>query len=284
MSVSFDIKEHLQVRKKDADDISTPLSIMRGQLTALAALMLIDRAEIGELKMTADGVDYSFSGNHPSLKFKKLFSVMADAKDVDLSVRYSYSSSVSWQMYQMVGPFPLMEYMNHPDEGEKESLSDVFYSAWYCADGSCPGELAAYGTRNGKTYSGAVDLEQVSSIPGGEWDELTMPMLIEANNSLDAASDPKLGEVLRDLAGMGHDTDLFYYNNCFNLYLNNLDISSDEKTARLTELTHQLVSLAPEDAGVRICGAFVDLSGDDARMLTIDYNENGFDYRIAEVA
>ena len=129
-----------------------------------------------------------------------------------------------------------------------------------------------------------MDLKQVSSIPGGEWDELTMPMLIEANDSLDAASDPKLGEVLCDLAGMGHDTDLFYYNNCFNFYLNNLDISSDEKTARLTELTHRLVILAPEDAGVRICGAFVDLSGDDARMLTIDYNENGFDYRIAEVA
>ena len=284
MSVSFQVKEHLQVKKNDADDESTPLDIMRGQLLALAAVMLIGRAEIAELRMTADGVGYSYRGNHPSLKFRKLLSVMANSKDVDLSVCYSYSSSVSWSMYGMVGPFPLMKYMKNPCEGEKKSLSDVFYSAWYCADGSCPGELAAYGTRNGKTYSGEVDLKQVTSIPGGEWDELTMPMLIEANDSFDAASDPKLGEVLRDLAGMGHDTDLFYYNNCFNFYLNNLDISSDEKTARLTELTHRLVSLAPEDAGVRICGAFVDLSGDDARMLTIDYNENRFDYRIAEVA
>ena len=283
MSVSFHVKEHLQVKKNDTDDVSNPLNIMQGQLISLAGLMLIDEAEIQDLKMTADGVDYTFSGDQPDPGFRKLLSVMMETRDIDLSVDYSYIWRGTGSLYDQVGPFLLMKFMENPGKGEKESLSDVFYSAWYCADGSCPGELAAYGTRNGKTYSGEVDLKQVTSIPGGEWDELTMPMLIEANDSLDAASAPQLGEVLRDLAGMGCDTD-FYDDDGLELYLNNLDISSDEKRMRLTELTHRLVSLAPEDAGVRICGAFVDLSGDDARMLTIDYNENRFDYRIAEVA
>ena len=283
MSVSLEIKEHLLVRKKDADEPSDTLSIMRGQLAALAALMLIDDARIHDLNMTADGLAYEFGGDHPDPEFKKLLSVMTEAKEVDLSVHYSCSSRLSWLMYQLVGPFPMMEFMKKQGEDKKESLSDVFYSAWCSADGDVPGMLAAYGMRNGKTYSGTVDLKQVSAIPDGAWDELCMPMLITANASFDAASDPEFREVLRDLAGMGHNTELDF-DGGLNFYLNYLDISSGEKTARLTELTHRLVSLAPGDAGVRICGAFVDLSGDDARMLTIDYNENGFDYRIAEVA
>ncbi|MBQ3663507.1 MAG: hypothetical protein II914_05160 [Clostridia bacterium] len=283
MSVSFNVKEHLQVKKETTHEPSAPLIIMQGQLLSLAGLMLIDEAEIQDLKMTADGVAYNFRGSHPDHEFSKLLSVMLKARDVEISVHYSYFSRLSSSMYDTVGPFPLMEYMKDPDETEKEFPSCVFYSAWYSADGDCPGTLAAYGTRNGKTYSGTVDLKQVSAIPGGAWDELCMPMLVTANASFDVASDPDLGEVLRGLAGMGSGTEL-YHDEDLELYLNNLDISSDEKVARFTEHTHRLVSIDPEEVEVRICGAFVDLSGDDARMLTIDYNENGFDYRIAEVA
>ena len=284
MSVSFNVKEHLLVKKEATDKPSSPLIIMHGQLLSLAGLMLIDEADIRDLKMTADGVAYEFRGSRPDRKFRKLLSVMIEARDVDLSVHYSYFSRVSRSsMYDLVGPFPLMDYMKDPDETEKEFPSCVFYSAWYSADGDVPGELVAYGTRNGKRYSGTVDLKQVSSIPGGTWDELYMPTVVTANASFDAASNPALGEVLRDLAGMGCGTELDY-DDGLNFYLNNLDISSDEKVARFTELTRRLVSIAPEEVAVRICGAFVDLSGDDVRMLTIDYGKDGFDYRIAEVA
>ena len=283
MSVSFNVKEHLLVKKEATDKPSSPLIIMQGQLLSLAALMLIDEAEIRDLKMTADGVSYAFRGSHPNHEFSKLLSVLLKAKDVEISVYYAYTCRFTSSMFDLVGPFPLMDYMKDPDETEKEFPSCVFYSAWYSADGDVPGELVAYGTRNGKRYSGTVDLKQVSSIPGGTWDELYMPTVVTANASFDAASNPALGEVLRDLAGMGCGTELDY-DDGLNFYLNNLDISSDEKVARFTELTRRLVSIAPEEVAVRICGAFVDLSGDDVRMLTIDYGKDGFDYRIAEVA
>ena len=120
MSVSFNVKEHLQVRKEETGQPSSPLIIMQGQLLSLAGLMLIDEAEIQDLKMTADGVAYTFSGSHPDHKFSKLLSVMLKAKDVEISVHYSYFSRLSSPMYDTVGPFPLMEYMKDPDETEKE--------------------------------------------------------------------------------------------------------------------------------------------------------------------
>ncbi|MBQ3664469.1 MAG: hypothetical protein II914_10105 [Clostridia bacterium] len=284
MSVSYVIKEHLLVKKEEAGEPSAPLIIMQGQLLSLAGLMLIDEAKIHDLKMTADGVAYTFRGSHPDHEFSKLLSVMLKAKDVEISVHYAYTHRFTSSMYDLVGPFPLMEYMNDPDETEKEFPSCVFYSAWNsadCSDG--PGILVAYGTRNGKTYSGTVDLKQVSAIPGGAWDELDTPMVVTANASFDAASNPEFGEVLRGLASMGSGTELIYDDE-LEFYLNHLDISSDDNRTRFSELANRLVSIAPKEVEVGIGGSFVDLSGDDARMLTIDYNENGFDYRIAEVA
>ena len=262
MSVSFNVKEHLLVKKEATDKPSSPLIIMHGQLLSLAALMLIDEAKIRDLKMTADGVAYEFRGSHPDHKFRKLLSVMIEARDVDLSVHYSYFSRLSRSsMYDLVGPFPLMDYMKDPDETEKEFPSCVFYSAWHSADGESSGMLVAYGTRNGKTY---------------------MPTVVTANASFDAASNPELGEVLRSLAGMGSGTESICDDD-LEFHLNDLDISSDEKAARFSELTNRLVSIAPEEVDVEIGGSFVDVSGDDVRMLTIGYGNNGFDYKIAEI-
>ena len=283
MSVIFDVAEHLKVRKNAEDGItgaSEAADIMAGQIAALAALMTMGEGRIWEFKMTADGKEYGLSKSETISEFREILSALANAGEVDLVIRYDYCWRAGWQMYELVGPFPLMDFMNDPDDSD---TSGVFYSAWNKADSDeGSGNLVAYGEHNGKTYSGVVPFERVSDIPEGLWDEQNTPIIIDPLDPINAAEYPDLVKVCQELAKMGRDPNLDY-DNGLTFYLNGVTLASAEERARYAVLVDQLARLVPVDIGVCFEGDFADTSGEDARLMTIDHDGQDLVIKVAEI-
>lgn len=140
---------------------------MRGSLAALGALYLLDNAKVFDIHMVADGQSYTVSEESKERDFKKILEVMGAAAEINLAVEYDYRSTTGWGMYELVGPFPMMNYM---DGTEASELNDIFYTAWNsadCSDG--PGILVAYGEHDGKIYHGIVEYTSAPEIPAGTW-------------------------------------------------------------------------------------------------------------------
>ena len=280
MSVAYSIMEHLKVKKADNSDYSQPVEIMNGQLAALAALMVTGEANVYRMNLVADGVEYGFSGDEVTPEYKKILQAMSEAKEIDFSIDYHYIWRAGWQMYELVGPFALMDFFDDPGE---EDVSDVFYSAWNNADcDEGPGKMVAYGRHNGKDYSGLVDFEQVPSIPEGKWEEQRSTVIIDTDESFNAEAHPELLGICRELADMSVDS-ILDVDDGLTFYLNNVTINTAEQSARYEELLKQLVAAAPEDIDLYIDGPFLDPSGADARLMTIEHDGKDLIIKVAEV-
>ena len=280
MSVAYSIMEHLKVKKTDDSNYSLPVEIMNGQLAALAALMVMDEAKVYRMKLIADGVEYGFSGDEVTPAFKQILQTMSDAKEIDFSIDYHYLWRAGWQMYELVGPFVLMNFFDDPGE---EDVSDVFYSAWNNADcDEGPGKLVAYGKHNGKEYSGLVDFEQVSAIPEGKWEEQRSTVIIDTDESFNAEAHPELLGICRELANMSRDS-ILDVDDGLTFYLNNVTIDTAEQRTRYEELLNQLVTAAPEGLDLYIDGPFLDPFGADARLMTIEHDGKDLIIKVAEV-
>ncbi len=279
MSVAYNIMEHLVVKKTEDNNYSLPVEIMNGQLAALAALTVKDEAEVYKMKLVADGVKYGYSGDEVIPALKQVIQTMSSAKEVGFSIDYHYLWRDGWEMYELTGPFVLMNFFDNPGE---EDITDIFYSAWNNADGEGPGNLVAYGRHNGKVYSGLVDFEQVSAIPEGKWEEQRSTVIIDTEESFDAKAYPELLGICRELADMGTDSVLGVEKG-LTFYLNNVTINTAEQRIRYEDLLKQLVAAAPEGIDLYIDGPFLDSSGADARLMTIEYEGKDLIIKIAEV-
>lgn len=280
MSVAYSIFEHLKVRKNTEDDYSIPVNIMVGQLASLAALMLSGEANIYSMKLVADGKEYAYQGDELTPGYKQILDAMSDAKEIDFSIDYHYLRRAGWQMYELVGPFPLMDFFDNPGE---EDVSDAFYTAWNnadCEDG--PGKLVAYGEHNGKVYSGLVEFEKVESIPEGTWDEQNTPVIIDTDEDFDAQNCPELLKACQDLADMASD----YVLDCgagLTFFLNNITIKTAEQRERYVELVQHLAEVVPDEIGCTIDGAFIDYSKENVRLMTIEHDGHDVVIKVAKV-
>ena len=142
--------------------------------------------------------------------------------------------------------------------------------------------MVAYGRHNGKDYSGLVDFEQVSSIPDGKWEEQRSTVIIDTDESFNAEAHPELLEICRELADMSIDS-ILDVDDGLTFYLNNVTINTAEQSARYEELLKQLVAAAPEDIDLYIDGPFLDPSGADARLMTIEHDGKDLIIKVAEV-
>ena len=142
--------------------------------------------------------------------------------------------------------------------------------------------MVAYGRHNGKDYSGLVDFEQVPSIPDGKWEEQRSTVIIDTDESFNAEAHPELLGICRELADMSIDSFLDV-DDGLTFYLNNVTINTAEQSARYEELLKQLVAAAPEDIDLYIDGPFLDPSGADARLMTIEHDGKDLIIKVAEV-
>ena len=284
MSVFHEVVEHLKVKKVEENLNSgawQATEIMADQLAALAAVVVRGEGRIWRVNMVADGQKFSFSKDGSFDDFAKILHVLTKAKEIDFSIDYDYCWRSDWQLFELVGPFILKEFIENPGEYD---MSDVFYSMWCKADGDCDdtGSLVAYGECNGKSYSGPVPFIQVSSIPEGIWDERSTPVIIDTDDSFDAKAHPELIMACQELSDMAEDPQLDIENGLY-FYPNNVTFATEDQRKRFPELVKRLLNLVPENIEVYIYGIYVDSSREDARLMTIDHDGQDLVIKVAEI-
>lgn len=280
MSVFYEIKEHLQVKRNEenVDDITgagDALQAMQGQLAALAALMLAGDDSIRfKLRLTADGKTYICEGKEVMPEFKTILDVLPNAAEVDLEAAYGYTHHGGWAMYDLVGPFPLMKLLGDY-KSDDPYWDGIFYSAWNNADcNEDAGCLVAYGKKDGKVYRGQLSGKIAASLPDGDWNEWMSSSLYALGDPKDAAFVDAC-EALADYFGedLQLDEDGEYYLNSFPLH-------NDAEARRFFELMTEVKQRASEFS---LIAALADTSHPDAQLADIEETDDGFVLRVTQV-
>lgn len=276
MSVSYEIKEHLHFEGREAGYVTGAdvcANIMHGQLAVLASLVLIDEASIYRLQMTADGKEYHFKGKEITPGYKAILAALEEAENVDLEVEYGYDRRFGWSLYELVGPFPLMDALKDPEEDL--DFDNVFYSTWNtCVDDGGCGSLFAYGTKDGKTYNGEIPFEEVQTVPSGEWIAQDSPIAASTKRG-DNENLPAFIDACKRFAPFCREEDLSFTDyekeDEKEFYLNNLTLRTDEETRHFIELVKGLRKLSESQFG--LMAELVDCSHKDARLMVIEEGE-----------
>ena len=282
MSVYFNVKEHLSISQPrfDPDGCTVPYdlsAIMRGQLAALGALNLLGEGGLYSLHLVADGKAFDITEDRIDETYKAALAAMFDAKTLELTVDYYYESSVGWAMYDLVGPFPLAEYLK---EIGRDDLKGIFYSAWHHADsGDGPGQLMAYGEKNGTFYHGEIDYAEVPEIPAGLWDSADTAVVVEPEH-FDPEAHPEVVEACKVFMTLSDEVYLVT-DGGLDFCLNSISLDSPEKGKRFLEAMTRLKALMPDD--FCMMADFVDISGPDPRMMSIKETETGWKILAAQV-
>ncbi len=284
MSVYYYVREHLQVKRTAEEmeyitDGSIAQNIMQGQLAALAALSLVEEdINIYELHLTADGKEYTYEGSEITPEFRTILTALTEAADVDIVADYKYVWRANWEMYDLVGPFPLMNHCKEP-ENEDAGLNGVFYSAWHCADCSDGnGVLVAYGEKDGKTYNGEVPYETVMTAPDGNWyNPLSSVVYAETEEGKSAAETPGFTDACKAVSEFAEEELNLDEEGCY--YLNNVTLHSDAEVKHFIELVKEVKRVSKE---FNLIADFVDTSLPDVRLMIID-EEDRFAIRVASV-
>ena len=100
--------------------------------------------------------------------------------------------------------------------------------------------------------------------------------------SVDAKVYPDLIMVCQELEKMGQYSQLDYENG-LSFFLNNVRLTTADQKKRYCDLVKQLVNLIPDDLPYLINGHFVDSSGDDARLMTIEDDGKNLVIKVAEI-
>ena len=133
--------------------------------------------------------------------------------------------------------------------------------------------LVAYGKRNEKLYKGAVEFETVSAPDDGEW-------YAEADIAVDSEYSPEqLDEVVRickelnSLTLNKKETDyLTVDGNVITYYMNDVLLKGEADYQKLVRLYAELRQMGQE---VWSIGEYADVSGADARVMHISFNDAG---------
>ena len=285
MSVYYEVKEHLQVRRNQEDGFTgayVALGAMKGQLAALAALILTgENASVYDLHLTADGKKYSFKGNEITPEYKEILTALTEAADVDLAVSFGFTWRSNWNMYELVGPFPLMNRLEDP-EYEDLDWSGVFYSAWEKEDSTAgTGKLVVYKEKDGKIRRRDAVFEAAPAVPDGIWYGQDSPVYAKGD-----PGDPAFVKACKALSdAFGQELDLEtekgdYYGDYY--LKDNITLHNDTDARRFVELLTDLKAAASE---FDLTAIFVDYTTTpDARLLEIEDMEDGpFVTRLAQI-
>lgn len=279
----LEIREHLHLEGKDENEYTGATvcaDYIRRQLASLAGLMLLDEAEVGRIQLIADGKEYSFSGKEITAEYKAIIDALWDAEDIDLMAAYEYV----WKpesVYDNAGPFDLMTMLDCFDDLD---MDDVLYTAWSHGgfEHGC-GVLAAYGTKDGKTFKGPVQFEKAAHVSAGEWFCQDAPVFASAAKTGKDQLSAFYAAGEEFTAFCSEDDMLFTeYEDTAEFWMANLDLSSDDDVRRLIEMLKELRQLADNDFSLMI--NMTDFSQKDVRLMTIEEDGEGdFCINIASV-
>lgn len=152
----------------------TKLYLIR-ELVSIAADVLRDRSWIFELKVCADGTEYSYSGDEITPEYKKIINAIRTADKAEIELYYTCYGGNNH------GPFPLVYFLYELNrEGKKPEGVDLSLYTLDLETGGDRGELFIFGKRGEKDYVGEVDLKEVTTLPEkAQWYAPTIAIAIE---------------------------------------------------------------------------------------------------------
>ena len=254
------MKEHLLI----GEDASAPAAVeaLRQRLLAFSmSMMPRDRVFRCELVLRAGKNLHAFVGKLPTPEFYGLLQALSDGEELEFIGLYEYEWEDWWEESTGADPYSL-ESIFLP-MGETPNL---FYSMFVGEDKE-PGEMAAFGEKNGRKYRGVVSLAPLSELPDrGRWFAPTLEVSCtqEQLKTIDIHS---LLPVCRRLCSLGGKQELYFAGHSFHFSLRGLELHSREQLEKYFSFCRELKQVT---AG-RCCAyeELVDLSAADPRMLVL---------------
>lgn len=275
MSVSYEICEHLSIHGsgKTAGTVKmTTVKKMSDRLEKLRAMMLAGDAEIYRMDLTVDGKRVDFKENCIGEEYKNLLSNSTSAPEVEFHAHYQYvwraANEDSAEKFEL---FALASFLESLSDDE---CSGIFYSIWNNADcESGAGVLLAYGKQNGKLYKGAVEFETVSAPDDGEWYAET-DITVDSEYSPEQSDEViRICKELNSLTLNKKETDyLSVDGNTVAYYMNDVLLKGEADYQKLVRLYTELRQMGQQ---VWSIGEYADVSGADAQVMHISFNDAG---------
>ena len=275
MSVSYEICEHLSIHGSGKNASTVKMATVKklaNRLEKIRVMMLAGDAEIYRMDLTVDGNRMDFKGKGISEEHNDFLLSLASAPEVEFHAHYQYAwpadNEDSAEKFELFGLASFLEGLSD------DECSGIFYSIWNNADCEAgAGVLVAYGKRNEKLYKGAVEFETVSAPDDGEW-------YAETDIAVDSEYSPEqLDEVVRickelnSLTLNKKETDyLTVDGNVITYYMNDVLLKGEADYQKLVRLYTELRQMGQQ---VWSIGEYADVSGADAQVMHISFNDAG---------
>ena len=262
MSVYYEIFEHLVIEDTEKHYYERDLTISR--LALLGARILCNRGSVGKLRVIADGVEHTFSGNVMTQGYHEALNGASQAKTLEIIWDYGYSTSA---MEAEPGPFAMMEHLNSMLKEDPDFMDGLFYCAYNnadCSDGA--GVVAAYGKKNGIMHTGPLTYKAVEVIPCGEWYTPQTAVVCDLDDTAEK-NIANIEAICRQLMQFSEADSLDVSEDYFSFALNNLRIKDDAQLKLFMQLYAQLIELT--DGECSLIGELADISVPDVRMIQI---------------
>ena len=272
MSIFYEVFEHLIIEDTEKHSYERDLSISR--LSLLGAWILNNRGSVANLRVLADGVEHSFSGNMMTQAYHEALIATDKAKKLEIIWGYEFSCHA---MEADPGPFAMMKHLDEELKADSHVLDGLFYSVYYNADcGDGAGIVVAYGKKNGVMHTGLLPYKTVESIPSGEWYTPQTAVVCDLDDI--AGKDiARIEAICRQLMQFSEADSLDVSDDSFSFALNNLRIKDDTQLKLFMQLYAQLIELTNGECS--LIGELADISVPDVRMIRFDVEANG-DYTL----
>ena len=172
MSIHYDFKETIRIA--DTEKSYEAFCMFVSHLLKLGAEIIDDNARIHEIQIIADDNKKEFSGETITKDYQELVRAVKEAASVEAVLDYDYwqkggftiaNGKIIWD--ESADLFDMAEYISKLDDEQRDGL---FYSLYNHADCSeTPGQLAAYGEKDGRLYTGDIENKTIDELPDGVW-------------------------------------------------------------------------------------------------------------------
>ena len=260
------LKEHLII--ENTEQAKEALELLKKRLLAFS-MSLMPRGNVYqcELALRAGKKLYAFVGKLPTPDFYGLLNGVGEAETLDFIGLYDYEWEPYWEESRGADPCTLESFFL------RQGLTEGRFYSMYSAEDSEPGEVIAFGEKNGRQYRGVVPYVPVKEFPDvGRW-FAPVARIHCTQEDLKKIDIHKLLPVCRRLCNLGGEQELYFAGHCFNFSLRNLEMH------RALELNKYFVLCrALKEVTFGACQAYeelVDLSSADPRMLVLDALPDG---------
>ena len=260
------VKEHLIL--EDGEKIPQVLQLLRERLLAFS-MSLMPRGNVHkcELALRVGKTLHAFVGKLPTPDFYGLVGALEEGKNLEFIGLYDYEWEPWWEESQGADPYGLESFFLKA--GQTEGL---FYSM-YAGEDLEPGEVIAFGKKNGRQYRGVVPYVPLEELPNqGRW-FAPVSGIHCTQEDLKKIDIHRLLPVCRRLCNLGGEQELYFAGHCFNFSLRNLELYSAEQLGKYLTLCRALQEVTGGKA--EAYPELADLSTADPRMLVLDVLPDG---------